>query len=201
MWPALTALLLAAAPPPHPVERQLQEISQCMQCCSPGGSCEYAYHQSKGFCCGTMQATAYCCPWPTSEAMCVRCNMGYKCAKAGSARSQSDLQRICADMGGAPSSSRPSYSPSRNSGYRSSPQQDMFGSLVGLLMLGLIVFAIYRCCVAAQQQQEQQMVQMGQTGGPPPAYGQPGYGQPGYGQGYPVQQSTGCARHASHPSF
>lgn len=117
---------LAAAPPPHPIERHLQEVgglTPCQTCCTPGGSCEQAYKGTRGQCCGTDGSTAYCCPWPPTEAMCVKCNVGFQCARAGSAHSWADLNRICSGHGGAPGG---------RSGHSTARGNDIMSSLFGV---------------------------------------------------------------------
>ncbi|EOD22161.1 hypothetical protein EMIHUDRAFT_252810 [Emiliania huxleyi CCMP1516] len=49
----------------------------CEECCSPGGSCDHAFKQSPGICCGVEESTSMCCP---ATANCFRCVSGmYRC--------------------------------------------------------------------------------------------------------------------------
>jgi hypothetical protein len=118
------------APPPHPVRQLQQTMTPCQQCCSPSGDCSLAYHQSAGFCCGTQGSVSYCCPGPMHQIMCVKCNIGYQCARSGSAHTQHDLNRICDGHGGAPGGSS-SGSGFRPRGPGSSQTNDVVGSLIG----------------------------------------------------------------------
>jgi hypothetical protein len=130
---ALNVILASAgyAPVPHPIDfRRLQELTPCQACCSPGGDCSAAFHQKPGICCGTAGGVSYCCPAAANGlplAMCVQCNIGYKCATTGSVRTASDRSRICDDHGGAPGGSPGPYPQHRSAG----GAEDAIGSLVG----------------------------------------------------------------------
>lgn len=60
-------------------------LSTCSDCCSPGGSCESAFHGDPGVCCGFNQ----CCP---TGAYCMRCGSGFRCTNSPYGR--------CEDGGG-----------------------------------------------------------------------------------------------------
>lgn len=49
--------------------------TECAVCCSPGGSCQRAFHGRPGVCCGDGQ----CCP---ESAYCIRCGFEYRCSRS-----------------------------------------------------------------------------------------------------------------------
>ena len=52
-------------------------ITGCEQCCMPGGTCDQAYKQTQGICCGRLDAASFCCP---TGASCFKCKSGrYRC--------------------------------------------------------------------------------------------------------------------------
>lgn len=54
--------------------------ASCYDCCSPGGSCEHAYKQGPGVCCGSGGSTQ-CCP---SNSRCHSCNgREFRCYPSG----------------------------------------------------------------------------------------------------------------------
>eukprot|EP00306_Pavlova_sp_CCMP459_P010780 CAMPEP_0185192582 /NCGR_PEP_ID=MMETSP1140-20130426/19403_1 /TAXON_ID=298111 /ORGANISM="Pavlova sp., Strain CCMP459" /LENGTH=256 /DNA_ID=CAMNT_0027759337 /DNA_START=44 /DNA_END=814 /DNA_ORIENTATION=- len=155
-----------SSPPPHHVSH----LTPCQECCTPGGSCDHAFHGDKGMCCGSIADQAFCCPYPPTMAMCIKCNLGYKCARAGAVRTQRDAERHCLDLGGAPRSG--------HSRHGSSNGSEILSSIIAFIVLIMLAYAIYQCCTAATRPQVNQGVQMGA----PPPYGYPSQG--GYGPGY-----------------
>ena len=61
------------------LQLRLADSTGCSVCCSPGGSCESAFHGRPGVCCGLLQ----CCP---VGSYCVRCGSGFRCAGSPYAR-------------------------------------------------------------------------------------------------------------------
>ena len=132
----LAALFASAgfAPVPHPVDyRQLQQLTPCQTCCSPGGDCAAAFHGKPGICCGTDASGSACCPASANGvplAMCVKCNIGYRCATSGTVHTSTDRNRICAENGGAPGGS-PSHGGADPQHRSSGGAEDAIKSLVG----------------------------------------------------------------------
>jgi len=100
-----------------------QQLTGCQQCCSPGGDCSKASHGNEGVCCGQVNGVGpgYCCP---TDAKCVPCATSYRCY-----RGIRPPPSVCANDGG-----RPGFG-----------ADETVSSLVGLLSMLLLCFALYTC--------------------------------------------------------
>ena len=183
----------------------------CEECCSPGGSCDHAFKQSPGICCGVEESTSMCCP---TTANCFRCVSGmYRCY----AQHAEPSCAIC----GAAGDPRPQCSASHGGGGGGSGGMLLGGFALVLLccfccsrMRGPDPSDYYPAAVPAPGAYNQQAAPYYQQAGPyptggipeglpvapegqPPGYGAPGYygapppaAPPGYGYpggGYPQQ--------------
>lgn len=77
----------------------IHALSECQQCCSPGGDCSKAFHGQPGTCCGTKEDAqlAFCCPDVlATNSRCWECHDNFKCYNG--VRPAAD---ICASSGGS----------------------------------------------------------------------------------------------------
>jgi len=110
----------------------LAEQTPCQECCSPGGTCDLAYKQKPGVCCGMSGGKGMCCP---QDARCFHCNSGaYQCYRGSRPSCE-----ICANFGGAP---RGSCIGGRGGGAEPS---EFINMLIGLAALGAAAMAVSAC--------------------------------------------------------
>ena len=57
----------------------LPTANGCDECCASGGTCDAAYKQTEGICCGLVSELSYCCP---SDAQCFDCGSDFRCGYA-----------------------------------------------------------------------------------------------------------------------
>ena len=161
--------------------------SECESCCAPGGSCDLAYKQQPGICCGNLGSSSFCCPM---YGKCFRCKGGeYRCFSASNAE---PACTICDGLGGDPRA--------KCTGSGALAGESTVSFVFGVIVIAIILFG---CCKGSQRESIHghyaAAVEIPSAYQPPmqPAYGQPmgyaqavEYGQPPMGQPVYVQPSV-----------
>lgn len=149
--------------------------TKCGECCSPGGSCQAAFKNTPGLCCGVLAQRPFCCPTAASSfgaATCLQEGEEYRCR---SSRSQ------------APRFPRPGE---RTTNHATSNSSTNWWWLLWLVIIPVVLLSlcIYSCINAARRKSNNASnlpvvqpsgVALG-TMPPQAAYGYPAGAQPVY---------------------